>query len=201
MKLEKLLSRLEACARPIILEYFRPDSCIASTHILIRVLDHFGVHAEPLPLKIVVGNKPFWRLVADGKIPPATKEMLDKHGAWSVGIDGKGALVLDGRGLPGYSGHLVAYCPQHNFFLDGSLDQANRPHKNIIVPGLVRVPVPRLFFSKLDPHLALHVDFVDCAVEYYRHDDFAFRLSIDWLDHKRVKAPVRRIVEQLTHNS
>jgi hypothetical protein len=200
MKLEKLLSRLEACARPIILEYFRPDSCIASTHILIRVLDYFGVHADPMPLKIVVGNKSFWRLVAAGIIPPASVQLLDEHKAWSVGIDGKGER-LDAAGAPGYRGHLVAYCPQHKFFLDGSLDQANRPHKNIIVPGLIRVAVPRLFFSELDPHLALHVDFVDCAVEYYRHDDFSFRSAIDWLDHKRVKAPVKRIVEQLTHNS
>lgn len=38
-------------ARPIILEYFPPRSCISSTRIVIECLQAFGILARPIPVQ------------------------------------------------------------------------------------------------------------------------------------------------------
>jgi hypothetical protein len=113
---------LLARARPIILEDWRADSCIASTAICIDVLDYFGLDARPLACRTVVWNRQL------------------ESGCWSVGI-GHG----DKR-QGGWPGHLVALAAG-DLLLDLSLDQASRPQHNIEL-GALGVYLPEDYLAE-----------------------------------------------------
>jgi len=84
-----LLSRYAQVARPIILEHFRLDSCIASTAITKGVLEHFGLKAVPYPCRATVYNAAFTKKLRDTRrFPKNQQECLEweGEGAWSVGI-------------------------------------------------------------------------------------------------------------------
>ena len=55
-KLQRILNGIERVARTEILRDYRPDSCIASSRIVLRVLQHYGYNAEPLTVRAMVFN-------------------------------------------------------------------------------------------------------------------------------------------------
>jgi hypothetical protein len=125
-KLKSVLDAFKVMARQEILKHFREDSCIASTKITIRVLEHFGYEAYPQPVDTAIFNPTFVRLVKAGYHPPQDPDALAKWcevtGAWSVGIGG------------GEVGHLVAILPKYTLLVDSSISQANRYHHGISLP-------------------------------------------------------------------
>ena len=86
---EAVLRALLACARPIVRQQWRADSCIASTAIAIDVLDYFGLAAKPLACRTAVWNRQLVeRVEAEGRTPDPEElhQWCRECGAWSVGI-------------------------------------------------------------------------------------------------------------------
>lgn len=129
-----ILDALIMVARPIIREHFRPDSCIASTRVTIDVLRYFGILAEPLPVNALVFNPEAAAMIVNGSTDAdvaeklATQSDADTGGVWSVGV-GMGSPAGEGK----WAGHLVAAIPEQQIVVDLSLDQASRPHKNMVL--------------------------------------------------------------------
>lgn len=116
-------------ARPLILENFTPDSCVASTRIGIDALRAFGVLARPLPVHVRIFNQEMATLLMAG-IKPTGRHTADSEGGpWMVDL---GNPV---EGDPRAAGHVAIAIPALGLLLDPSIDQANRPHKNIRFPA------------------------------------------------------------------
>jgi hypothetical protein len=126
---DDLLQAAADAARAAVLTRFRPDSCIATTRVVIEVLRAFGVPARPWPVNVKIFNAAAWPL-ANARVPVAEWP----GDAWSVGID-----VRNGRdGV----GHLVAVSGLR--MIDASIDQASRPGMNMELVPLV-APIPEGF--------------------------------------------------------
>jgi hypothetical protein len=123
------LHNVVAVVRNHVLESFREDSCIASTRVLIDVLDYFGVVARPVPMRVLAFNAEAYPLFTGGV---GVADWPDS--AWSVGI------AASGKHKPGrWDGHLVAFTSTH--LLDASLDQMSRPARGIkLTGGAFRLP-------------------------------------------------------------
>ena len=147
--LNKLLDKYADVARPIILKYFIPTSCIAATRITIRVLKEFGVRAEPLMTLTKIFNPQFTEAMnRDERMPKdeaGAKAWMDERGAWTIGLGFGGKDVANNK----IGGHLVAIIRDSNLIVDASIDQAVRPEKNIDFPGVLtsegRSPLPIRF--------------------------------------------------------
>lgn len=128
-----VLDALTEVARPLILEHFNPDSCIASTRVGIDALAYFGMRGEPLPVTGVLFNPEAMNLLQQGMSMDDLKKQMDAipadadGGPWSLGLG-------VGTQQPGaWAGHLVVALPQQHAVVDLSADQASRPHKNMPV--------------------------------------------------------------------
>lgn len=131
-----VLDALVEVARPIILEEFNLDSCIATTRIGIDVLDYFGIKATALPISAVVFNKEALDLLTSGTSMEDLKAIMaaipidEPGGPWSIGVGAGGPLKHND-----WAGHLIATIPEASTIIDLSIDQASRPHKNFtLVP-------------------------------------------------------------------
>lgn len=128
---EQVILALAKVARPVLLRYFEPRSCIASTRIGIDVLAYFGIKAVPVPLLVAIFNAEAARMVNEGMSLSDVAEAMWKiskdqpGGPWTIAL---GAEVENGDG---WAGHLMIGIPQYRTLLDLSIDQANRPLKNI----------------------------------------------------------------------
>jgi hypothetical protein len=117
--------------RATILRRFHADSCVASTRVVIEVLDYFGIRAKPQPVRLRIFNPEATRLVAAGV------ELLPEHkdaGAWIVEVEGTGRMTAGADGRRRWDGHLVAVAINPagpDVAIDLSLDQASRPQRNI----------------------------------------------------------------------
>ena len=125
--LHRWLSAVTRLCRAATLEVCSPDSCIASTRVLIGVLDYFGYASEPLPCTAVVWNAAGYE-ATDAEIP-VDQWPPDAH---SVGVVGTGAARAPKR----WDGHLVAMV-EDRWLIDASLDQFSRPQKGIVTTPLV----------------------------------------------------------------
>lgn len=135
---DAVIQALHDQARPTLLQYMRPDSCIPSTRIGIDVLEYFGIHAKPLPLFVLVVNDAGIAMLDRGKTLNDVVDEAFKHtkeeagGPWTIGLGAPyesrgGQLAEAGK----WAGHLVIAIPQHRTLVDLSIDQISRPHKNI----------------------------------------------------------------------
>jgi hypothetical protein len=192
MKFESILRRYAEVARPEILRDFRADSCIASTRITIRVMREFGIFAEPLSVIFIVGNAEWRRRIIENQEPwPDPKDIYkwcEMTGAWSVGV-GNGR-----KREGGWPGHLVAYLPKHNFIIDASIDQANRPAKGIILPPVLIAQISPRFAAG---EIALESTSKWMYLQYACAPNELFRLSKDWTEFQRIKPVVKRIMRHM----
>lgn len=113
---------IAATVRPLILQRFRPDSCIATTRAVVEVLHYFGQAARVQPVRVCAWNAEAAALVA-AKVTMSAWP----RSAWSVGVTGTDQVAPDGV----WDGHLVAVTTTH--LVDASLDQFSRPHKGIVL--------------------------------------------------------------------
>lgn len=130
------MDALVKVARPIILESFDDDSCVASTRIAIDALAYFGIAAEPLPLTVTLLNAETVRLANEGlsfdeigKIQGQSK-VTDEGGPWGIAV-GTGRSMKSKNGRKPWAGHLVATIAAEHILIDLSIDQATRTHKNM----------------------------------------------------------------------
>lgn len=141
----KILSSFAEIARPIILKYFREDSCIASSLIALRVFRYFGIHARECPSYCQVWNAATVEQVErQGKWPETEEELedwVDKYNVFGTGI-------VPGIDLPGgWCGHLVVATKKH--LIDASFSQFSRPNKGLDVPDVAVLQLqPNEFFHE-----------------------------------------------------
>ena len=177
-----LLSALRRYGRDEILKHFDATSCIASTRVAINVLAHYGIHAEPLPVSMLVFNAEATRLLETGgtpllqeKVGSYTPEMAG--GPWSIGVG-----ASPNPGPNGWAGHLIVVVPEHHAYLDLSADQASRPHKNIeMSPHYFELDADDPWAAGQEPLLQMTGDH-GLTLLYDRRapDPYGFRASPNW---------------------
>jgi len=129
MSKQYLISEFLSYARPLILEYFDPDSCIASTRVTIETMKYFGLDFKPLVTQALVFNKPAWTHFRDNELEVNDMEAWGEiDGSWSVGLG-----FPPNKNYKGFVGHLIAHSKSLSIIIDCSLDQATRPKHGIIV--------------------------------------------------------------------
>ena len=182
MTLQKPVRLLMEYARPEILTTHRPDSCIASTAVGIRVLERFGIGAWPVPVHAVAMNAQYVAMMnevatnkeenPDAEMPEEAQRQWMERGAWSVELSN---LPSRADGFDG--GHLVIGIKDH--LVDLSIDQASRPHKGIPLEPLA-IDCPQSFYE--GERIWRHVG---TAILVYRHAPFTgfleqLMFSGDW---------------------
>ena len=169
---------------------YRPDCCIAATAILIDVLDYFRLTARPLSVIATVFNP-----VMSGRIEREGMPTLEEaerdwfpNGCYSL-------VVGVGDPQPGkWPGHLVVNLADQ-VLIDLTLDQADRPQHDIVLPMPVVAPFPAEFLTEYG-QLSGVVN--GCRVVYEaRPADRSFERSNDWRSRKRREAVVGAAIRQL----
>jgi len=142
--------------RPIVLEHFHEDSCIATARITIDVLSYFGIHSRPAAVETIIFNGEAASLMRAGATPEQLRDAVysrtpeQPDGPWSVGLGFR-------RSSEEAGGHVVVWVPSERVCLDFSLDQASRPHKGAILgPAVFKIAGA----VSLDESGALPLDFV-----------------------------------------
>jgi hypothetical protein len=173
--LPALLEAMSPIVRSTMLETFRPDCCVATCRILREVFADFGYRAREVPVTVQVLNGPMQRLAEQGPLPEDRDEriaLFNQTGAWGVGIGGDKPLAQDK-----YSGHLVLSV--HGHLVDASLDQVNRPERNIEMPPLLWFPAPSGFFAKPKGQ-GLSGMVGECLVAYKRLRNDSYLSGKNW---------------------
>src|SRR5438309_1312644 len=97
--------------KAILRSYFRPSCCINATAVLRHVCREHELQASPFAVRA--------RIYAP---------------RWSVGI----GYYRGDAGKSAWPGHLVLRV--HDYLVDATIDQANRPEHGIVLPPVVIVP-------------------------------------------------------------
>jgi len=188
MMKEKVLKVLLEKARQEILKEFNPDSCIVSTAVCIDVLKHFGILAEPLPVRVMVFNKIAVDCINKWGMPVKDHTIYEwsrKYGAWSVGVGFSKRLDT------GYVGHLVALV-ENTEILDISLDQASRPQHKIVLSPL-KFEISSDFMSGARMPFTSKRD--GCIFCYEKITNYGYTQSPDWLKRSRRKHIVDKLIK------
>lgn len=144
---QDLLTALVDLGRPIILENFKPDSCIVSTRIGLDVLAYFGIRGKEYPVSVLIFNAEAAQILQETQDFQAVAEATharavdEPGGPWTIGLGAPDLPALRPDGTSGWPGHLVIGLPQWRVVVDLSLDQVSRPHKNLTT-GASWYPVP-----------------------------------------------------------
>lgn len=181
---QRVVDGLLAYARPEILRYFAADSCIASTRIALDVLGYFGIHAKAVPVSVTVFNEDARAIYERDGIEEVARAVhaarhQDTGGPWTLGIG------VDLPGKPPGPGHVVAVLPRQRLLLDLSLDQANRPKKNLLLgPLAVDIPEDSRFMEEpgeVLPFIGQMDESVPpVALIYRRERSHRYRESLNW---------------------
>lgn len=119
-------------ARPIIRASYGPNSCIASTRIVIDVLTRFGLQVQPVSVMAEVWNRAYHECRIRAGRQVQSQEELDRWMATAGACVGRVGTDVPGE----WSGHVVAIAGRR-VLVDAAIDQANRPEWDIIVPGVL----------------------------------------------------------------
>ena len=111
---QALIHAFAMVARPVILEYFPPRSCITSTRIAIECLKAFGIEARPVPCEFYLHIPSLKLLYMSG----VSAEDKARHRATANEL----IELKTVDGSEGWPGHLVAVADL--FWIDASFDQA-----------------------------------------------------------------------------
>jgi hypothetical protein len=176
-KLEVLLDAMSSIVRPTMLEYFRPDCCVATCKILQAVFAEYRYKARAVAVTVQILNGPMQKLVEQGPLPKDHDEriaLFNQHGAWGVGI------VPPENGLlkpNSFGGHLVLNV--NGLLVDASLQQAQREQKGIMLPPLLCGRPGSNFFAKSKGQRT-GVRVGECLVSYKRLRDDSYLTGKDW---------------------
>ncbi|KQP62920.1 hypothetical protein [Nocardioides sp. Leaf285] len=119
------------------------NTCVATTAIGVRVLEHYGITARPTSVWVSAINGKGFRLREQGVHPSQWPD-----DAWSIGVrPGMRAtdVSLDAR-TGGWDGHLVLILRRPGggrTLIDLTADQFDRPQRDLHVHGPVFMDIPR----------------------------------------------------------
>ena len=186
---EDILGRFAEVARPEILRDHIPNSCIASTWITIEALRRLGINAEPLEVRLTVGNAAYKRLVSEIGRPPQSEEELEEwsnqHGADVVGVG------FDPPTPGNIGGHIVALA-DGSHLVDASIDQVSNPATGILPPGVHIGKVDPGFRWGRRPLQQLDTD--DLYIQYLRTVvPTPWKKNYDWGSNPETESAVERI--------
>jgi hypothetical protein len=190
VKSQDIIELLVKHARPEILKEFREDSCIATTAIVLDILTHYGILAEPLAVRTLIFNKPFADRIENGANWPKGDEIhrwCEEDGSYSVGIG-------VGTQQPGkWAGHLVVLV-EKQFLLDLSIDQAARPKYNMVLEPIC-VEIDESFLTG-KPRVIRHNQCV-IRIELLRENSKGYITSPDWTFANRRRKIVTNILKKI----
>jgi hypothetical protein len=184
------LTTLAAVVRAEVLRHLRPDSCIATTRLLLDVLARERITAYALAVDARVANMAAERLLAAGAgaDSPDGRAAWEAAGAWVVAIE-RGEAAPDR-----WAGHLVAVA-ERRFLVDAALDQAARPERGIAIMGPVVAPVGEPFLRGRE---GLVGQLGATTVRYRaRPGDRSYRAAPDWADPTRRAAALAAVQARL----
>jgi len=184
-------------ARPIILESYAPNCCIASTAIALSVFRCFGIHAVPASVEMALVNRPLAaRLLERSNDFPTREEVV----AWEP-IDGSWAMGLgfppDSRAIGGaptdshWPGHLVTYV-EKRLLLDLTLGQATRPDRGMTYGPSV---FPLTTFSATR-YLSYEAGDSGIILLRWKPDDRSYEPTPDW---RRDHGPIVKRLVKIVH--
>jgi hypothetical protein len=131
----EIIEAIRLYARPEILKWYRPDSCIASSRVVFDLLRHYGMKPLAMACHVRVLNAALLkRIEKEGRHPKDEAEIRKwsrGDGSWNIGIGGTGQARPHR-----WDGHLVVLA-YRQVMIDVSIDQANRPRKNIELKPIV----------------------------------------------------------------
>ncbi len=192
---DTILDVLKRCARAEILKDFRPDSCIASTRIVIRVLGHFGFDAVPFPCVVYIFNKVFVDAVEGGHPIPQGPEELRAFltrfkGAWSIGLGAREPTVDT-------VGHIAVIARGHSLLIDASLNQCDRPEYDIALPPVLALPVDANFVDYGEP---ANFEVNNCLLRIQPELpwDQRWKASPNWIDPQQTRRATRVLIRCIT---
>jgi hypothetical protein len=193
--LENLLIALAPIARATIRKAFTSDCCVATCRIMRHVFARFGYRAEAVPLAVHIYNAKMIELLDSGiRFPDNAQErraLFDKTGAWGIGICPPQEFGREKN--PNYfGGHLALRIG--SMLIDASLQQAERPAKNILIPPLIYVEISEIFFTAREKGQTCEVELGDCRLIYRRITNDSFRYSPDWT---RSGSPYREVLHEI----
>ena len=148
---DRLIEALAAGgAKAILRRYFREDSCINSTRVLLEVFRALRLDASPFSVRAMIFSGGFaQRAGREMRLPDTAEELrswLAEPNVYSVGL-GFGGIDMPKDGWPG---HLVLRAGQDHL-LDSTIGQASRPSRGIHMPEmLVLHDVPERFWRGRD---------------------------------------------------
>lgn len=169
MNAELAIVRFAAVARPMILAFFPPNSCIAASRIAVEVLQRFGVSAEAVPVSLIV-------------------EAKARALAFVSGVKLKGgATELRPSGPDSWAGHVVVIASgfgKRRYLIDASFDQCSMPDHGVPVPPCVLVvPIEQASIEpeNIAAELALETDTGEMLhVMYWPLRDRSFVTAPAW---------------------
>jgi hypothetical protein len=195
MATEAVIHAFAMVARPIILEYFTPRSCIASTRIAIECLRPFGVVARPVPCTFYLHIPSLNLLYFSG----ATAEERARLKTTNEYVELPACSGL------GWQGHVCAWV-EDRYWLDPSFDQGFQALEEAgkILQG---VETPQIHVMELSDPIGREFtlegkgemeDGTETLIRYLSLDDNSFLETPAWqLDHlqfaiRRIKREMRR---------
>lgn len=160
---EALSALVEAWSEVAREKQLHQSACILATRTACEALSYFSIKAVALPVQVGVHNAVLMQQLDAGLEPDW------ESGAWGVGIDPDKTPTVPG----GWNGHLVAHLPEHDTFIDLTLDQFARPAKNINVQPLIAGFGPELLDG-----IAGSYEMNGCRIWYHYRPD----LTSQWRD-------------------
>lgn len=185
------------------MQYFKEDSCIASTAAVIDILDYFGIKVRPLTVEVAIYNPAMVEKIKEHGFPKdieTTYKWEKENGSWVVGC-GFYHSELDPRFVKkekGWPGHLIAV--GSDFMIDISLDQANRPHRNMnLGPVWLGDEHCEIKISEfIGGETGFPVTLNGCLLMYKaRLKDLSFKQSNDWKFFQRRQETVYEVVKKI----
>jgi hypothetical protein len=178
----KVLNALVLIGREALNQHgLRSDCCIGGTKTAIEVCRYFGIEASGLTVRAEIFNPEYVRFFDEvGRGPKNEEEEYEwrENGAWVCSIgDQNLPPIADGK----WPGHLVmiASTEHGSHLIDLTIDQANRPHKNIELSSL-HFLVPTEFALKESQFMIQNVE-NGCIVVYDSYpNNRTFAQAPDW---------------------
>lgn len=175
-----ILERYASIAPTIIDAHFKtPDYCIGAAKIAVEALRYFGLTVEPLPVKVVIENAKWRKMLvewieAGNKAKDLTRDVTGpwaNEGGYAVGIG-------YGPPQPGrWDGHLTALI-DNQYIVDTALRQANRPQYGIEMPECAIIGLPENFMAG-GRHFCGESE-SGTLLFYEYNDNFLFKQAPDW---------------------
>ncbi len=195
---ELIIQVFAAVARPIMLRWMIPNSCIGATALTRQTLAYWKVNVDPIPTKLAVQVPSLNYAFVAGYKGEEKDAMKAKSSVW---ID-RG--VGDGCVTP-WIGHLVGLAAGR-YLIDATLDQSNSPEHGFAVDPYISVvdlgtEAGMMFAGTIGSSINAEGDLDNRAamkIYYERTDDESWKTSDAWNDESLPILAVKIVLEM--HN-